>query len=120
MTSKCMVLCMILPCFFAQNEYFTLSFHKEDIPKRIHHVSFSYNHWPNEEYEASRFLEKLNSAIQTIDFIPASCSKSFLNACFLRFKCIRVLELSVSRFEALPNSIGDLKHLRYLSLLLRI
>ena len=107
---------MILPCFFAQNEYFTLSFCNEDIPKLIQHVYFSNTLWPNEEYEASRILEKLNSAIRTIDFPSASCSKSFLNACFLRFKCIRVLELSVSRFEALPNSIGDLKHLRYLSL----
>ena len=43
-------------------------------------------------------------------------SKSFVSAFTLRFKCIRVLEFSESSFEALPNSIGSLKHLRYLDI----
>ena len=43
-------------------------------------------------------------------------SKSFVRACTLRFKCIRVLQFYESSFEALPNSIGSLKHLRYLDI----
>ena len=57
-----------LAIFFAQPEYFTLSFHSKDIPKRIQHVVFFDNHWPKEEYEAVRFLEKLNSSIRSIYF----------------------------------------------------
>ncbi|KAL6319459.1 hypothetical protein AAG906_014134 [Vitis piasezkii] len=44
-----------LAMFFAQPEYFTLSFHNKDIPKRIQHVAFSDIDWPKEEYEALRF-----------------------------------------------------------------
>ena len=108
-----------LAMFFAQPEYFTLSFGSKDIPKRIQHVTFSDNDWPKEEYEALRFLEKLNSSIRGIYFQMenvAPTSKSFVSACTLRFKCIRMLEFSESSFEALPNSIGSLKHLRYLGI----
>ena len=108
-----------LAMFFAQPEYFTLSFHSKDIPKRIQHVAFSDTHWPKKEYEALRFLKKLNSTIRSIDFQKQNVgpsSKSFVSAFTLRFKCIRVLEFSESSFEALPNSIGSLKHLRYLDI----
>ena len=43
-------------------------------------------------------------------------SKSFVRTCTLRFKCIRMLEFSESSFEALPDSIGSLKHLRHLDI----
>ena len=107
-----------LAMFVAQPEYFTLSFHNKDIPKRIQHVAFSDTDWPKEEYEALRFLEKLNN-VCTLYFQMESAtprSKSFVSACTLRFKCIWVLELTNSSFEELHNSIGSLKHLRYLSL----
>ena len=108
-----------LAIFFAQPEYFTLNFHSQDIPERIQHVTFSDLYWPKEEHEALRFLEKLNSSIRSIYFQMenvAPTSKSFVSTCTLRFKCIRVLGFTESSFEALPNSIGSLKHLRYLSI----
>ncbi|CBI15510.3 unnamed protein product, partial [Vitis vinifera] len=75
-----------LAMFFAQPECLTLNFHKKDIPKRVQHAAFS------------------------------DTDESFVKACILRFKCIRRLDLQDSNFEALPNSIGSLKHLRYLNL----
>ncbi|KAJ9676904.1 hypothetical protein PVL29_022085 [Vitis rotundifolia] len=108
-----------LATFFSQPECLTLNFHSKDIPKRVLHVTFSDIDWPKEESEALRFLEKLNNKIHTIYFQMenvAPRSKSFVIACVLRFKCIRVLDLTDSSFEALPNSIGSLKHLRHLDL----
>ena len=103
---------------FAQPECLTLNFHSKDIPKRVQHVAISDTEWPKEESEALRFLEKLNN-VHTIYFQMenvAPRSESFVKACILRFKCIRRLDLQDSNFEALPNSIGSLKHLRYLNL----
>ncbi|XP_019082058.1 putative disease resistance protein RGA3 isoform X1 [Vitis vinifera] len=107
-----------LAIFFAQPEYVTLNFHSKDISKRVQHVAFSDNDWPKEEFEALRFLEKLNN-VRTIDFQMdnvAPRSNSFVMACVLRFKCMRVLDLTESSFEVLPDSIDSLKHLRFLNL----
>ncbi|RVX18025.1 putative disease resistance protein RGA1 [Vitis vinifera] len=103
---------------FAQPECLTLNFHSKDIPKRVQHVAISDTEWPKEESEALRFLEKLNN-VHTIYFQMenvAPRSESFVKACILRFKCIRILDLKDSNFEALPNSICSLKHLRLLIL----
>ncbi|XP_034672591.1 disease resistance protein RGA2-like [Vitis riparia] len=70
-----------LAMFVAQPEYFTLSFHNKDIPKRIQHVAFSDTDWPKEEYEALRFLEKLNN-VRTLYFQMKNAtprSKSFVS-----------------------------------------
>ena len=106
-----------LAIFFSQPECLTLNFHSKDISKRVQHVAFSDTDWPREEFEALRFVEKLNNVYTILFQIKnvAPRSKSFV-ACILRFKCIRVLDLSSSSFEALPNSIGSLKHLRFLDL----
>ncbi|KAJ9676903.1 hypothetical protein PVL29_022084 [Vitis rotundifolia] len=107
-----------LAMYFAQPECLTLNFHSKYIPKRVRHVAFSDTNWPKEESETLRFLEKLSN-VHTIYFQMqdvAPRSKSFVSVCVLRFKCIRILDLADSNFEALPNSIGSLKHLRYLNL----
>ena len=64
--------------------------------------------------EVTTQLEKL-SKVQTIIFQTGQ-SMSILKACISRFKYLRVLDLRNSSFEMLPNSIGSLKHLRYLDL----
>ena len=107
-----------LAIFFAQPEYLTLNFHNKDIPKRVQHVAFSDNDWPEEESEALRFLEKLSN-VRAIGFQMenvAPRSNSFVMACVLRFKCMRLLDLAESSFEVLPDSIDSLKHLRFLNL----
>ncbi|CBI15532.3 unnamed protein product, partial [Vitis vinifera] len=107
-----------LAMFFAQPECLILNFHSKDIPKRVQHAAFSDTEWPKEECKALKFLEKLNN-VHTIYFQMknvAPRSESFVKACILRFKCIRILDLQDSNFEALPKSIGSLKHLRFLDL----
>ena len=56
-----------LEIFFAQPEYLTLNFHNKDILEMIQHIAFFDNDWPEEEFGALRFLEKLNN-VRTIDF----------------------------------------------------
>ncbi|WKA08069.1 hypothetical protein VitviT2T_025823 [Vitis vinifera] len=107
-----------LAMFFAQPECLILNFHSKDIPKRVQHAAFSDTEWPKEECKALKFLEKLNN-VHTIYFQMknvAPRSESFVKACILRFKCIRILDLQDSNFEALPKSIGSMKHLRFLDL----
>ncbi|KAM4080171.1 hypothetical protein ACB094_09G171400 [Castanea mollissima] len=64
--------------------------------------------------EVTTQLERL-SKVQTIIF-KTEQPMSILKACISRFKYLRVLDLRNSSFEVLPNSIGSLKHLRYLDL----
>nr|XP_023873046.1 putative disease resistance protein RGA1 [Quercus suber] len=64
--------------------------------------------------EVTTQLEKL-SKVQTIIF-QTEQPMSLLEACISRFKYLRVLDLSLSSFEVLPDSIGSLKHLKYLDL----
>ncbi|KAJ9184858.1 hypothetical protein P3X46_004544 [Hevea brasiliensis] len=58
--------------------------------------------------------------VRTISFLnerrEGISSEVFIDACFLRFQCLRVADLAYSKFELLPRSIGNLKHLKYLSL----
>uniref|UniRef100_A0A7N2M0G3 Uncharacterized protein n=1 Tax=Quercus lobata TaxID=97700 RepID=A0A7N2M0G3_QUELO len=64
--------------------------------------------------EVTTQLERL-SKVQTIIF-KTKQHMSILETCISRFKYLRVLDLENSSFEVLPNSIGSLKHLRYLNL----
>ena len=64
--------------------------------------------------EVTTQLEKL-SKVRTIIF-QTEQPMSLLETCISRFKYLRVLDPENSSFEVLPNSIGSLKHLRYLDL----
>ncbi|KAL4607939.1 hypothetical protein ACB092_09G211700 [Castanea dentata] len=64
--------------------------------------------------EVTTQLERL-SKVHTIIF-KIEQPMSIVKACISRFKFLRVLDLCKSSFEVLPNSIGTLKHLRYLDL----
>nr|XP_023902096.1 putative disease resistance protein RGA1 [Quercus suber] len=75
----------------------------------VSHLSISEN-----GQEVTTQLERL-SKVQTIIF-KIKQPMSILKACISRFKYLRVLDLSNSSFEMLPNSIRSLKHLRYLDL----
>ncbi|XP_077230162.1 uncharacterized protein LOC143863368 [Tasmannia lanceolata] len=68
---------------------------------------------PSKNLEALREAEKLRTFIS---FGPSIYTKENLQNIFLRFRCLRVLDLSWSNIKNLPKSIGKLKHLRYLDL----
>ncbi|XP_059462381.1 putative disease resistance protein RGA4 [Corylus avellana] len=96
----------------AQGECSVVDLDNKDIVGTVHHVSFS-----KMGQEVPKCLDKLlnvHTVIPTIDFQPLPLSLA--EACILRFKYLRVLDLSFSSFEVLPKSISTLKHLRYLDL----
>ncbi|RVW61430.1 putative disease resistance protein RGA3 [Vitis vinifera] len=106
----------------AQPEYTVLNFHRNAHPPQtnIRHVSLSEDEWPAAEgvLDVLRALGRANKVrtilcpfvrVQTID-------EPFISAFIERFKYMRVLDLSYSCFERLPESISDLIHLRLLSL----
>ncbi|KAF2307867.1 hypothetical protein GH714_032768 [Hevea brasiliensis] len=100
----------------AQSECSTVTFLTPTVNEKIRHFSFLGTNLPGQE--VPKFLHKLDR-VRTI-FFPVRgmgpSSETFIDACLSRFKHLRVLNLSDSCFEALPNSIGTLKHLRYLDL----
>lgn len=101
----------------ARPECIMLSFHSENISEKTRHISVLDTQWPKEE-EVLRFLRKLSN-VRTISFPSINAgptTESFVATCTSRFKYMRVLDLHNSGFEALPNSIRNLKHLRYLDL----
>ncbi|KAK8712911.1 hypothetical protein V6N13_148139 [Hibiscus sabdariffa] len=66
------------------------------------------------------FLKKLKGVRTLVILHPQRdfrmMEKSFLSACISYFKYLRLLELQNCLLDALPNSICNLKHLRYLNL----
>ena len=88
--------------------------------KTVRHVSILYDNLGAGDKE-ELFLLKLSNGVQSIIFLnkgrdAINVAESFVQTCILRFKYLRLLDLSPLSFKALPSSICDLKHLRYLSL----
>ncbi|XP_050226474.1 putative disease resistance protein RGA3 isoform X2 [Mercurialis annua] len=100
----------------AQSECSTVNFLTESVDEKIRHLSFSGTDFPGQE--VPKFLNKLDR-VRTICFPVRGMgptNETFMETSMLRFKHLRLLNLSDSCFEVLPNSIGTLKHLRYLDL----
>jgi hypothetical protein len=105
----------------AQNDYYCLIDNTKSTNnfEKARHVSI----WDKNlgADEATRFLRKLSNNVRTIIFRGdwnqvININKSFVETCISRFKHLRLLDLRYSTLEALPSSIGTLKHLRYLNL----
>ncbi|XP_038689182.1 putative disease resistance protein RGA1 isoform X2 [Tripterygium wilfordii] len=100
----------------AQNECCVVNVRSKNISEGIRHLSISDKAVLDQELPNS--LQKAKS-LRTIIFpygAQGLACESFANTCISTYKCIRALDLRESSFELLPNSIGVLKHLRYLNL----
>lgn len=86
---------------------------EDRFPVFVRHLTFPENK------ELDKFPIKRSKNVRSILFpnggIGAN-SDVFLNACISKCTHLRFLDLSDSTYETLPQSIGKLKHLRYLSL----
>jgi Leucine-rich repeat (LRR) protein len=110
-----------LSLYVAQNDYYCLIDNTKSTNNfgKARHVSI----WDKNlgDDEATRFLCQLSNNVRTIIFQGGwnqyiNINKSFVETCISRFKHLRRLDLRFSTLEALPSSIGTLKHLRYLNL----
>ncbi|XP_059310162.1 disease resistance protein RGA2-like [Lycium ferocissimum] len=92
----------------------TIVSHSQNISKYVRHIALSDYDLSGKELPSS--LSE-HSMLRTI-FFPVQgvgpTSTSFVEACISRFKYLLLLDLSDSCFEVLPNSIEELKHLKYL------
>ncbi|KAJ9678919.1 hypothetical protein PVL29_020966 [Vitis rotundifolia] len=104
-----------LASFISQTECTFIDCVSPTVSRMVRHVSFSHD---LDEKEILRVVGELND-IRTI-FFPivseTSLGGPFLKACISKFKCIKMLNLSYANFDTLPNSISNLKHLRFLNL----
>uniref|UniRef100_A0A199UBN9 Disease resistance protein RGA3 n=1 Tax=Manihot esculenta TaxID=3983 RepID=A0A199UBN9_MANES len=100
-----------------QNECSMFLDSTQQIAKSVRHVSFP--HPESLPKDVPKSLQNLE-CMRTICFINERreriSSEMFIKTCCSRFQYLRVLDLSYSSFEELPASIGNLKHLKYLSL----
>ncbi|KAK2970793.1 hypothetical protein RJ640_007089 [Escallonia rubra] len=84
--------------------------------QKVQHVYFSNGDLLRNGFPSSVLQLKNLRTIRVEKGIASLCSQLCVDTCILRFKCLRILDLSDSRFKTLPRSIGDLKHLKYLDI----
>lgn len=85
-----------------------------NISERVHHISFQH---PSYSPDIPKHLLEAKS-MRTF-FLPDYCgftNESTPNTVISSFKCLRSLDLHHSCIKELPDTIGKLKHLRYLDL----
>ncbi|KAJ9184859.1 hypothetical protein P3X46_004545 [Hevea brasiliensis] len=89
----------------------------QQIPKSVRQISFPYpQSLPNDLPESLQNLDRVQTIWSINERREGISSEVFIKKCVSRFQYMRVLDLTFSGFEVLPTSIGDLKHLKYLSL----
>ncbi|XP_021274615.1 putative disease resistance protein RGA1 [Herrania umbratica] len=102
----------------AQKEFLTVDSRTNIIPESVRHLSlFNSNLFQQKLKKPSqkRLRKTLRTILCPLAVIGSIC-ESDVGSFFMGCKYLWVLDLSSSSFEELPSSIGQLKHLRYLSL----
>ncbi|KAK8639114.1 hypothetical protein V6N13_137509 [Hibiscus sabdariffa] len=101
-----------LRLYVSQKECKTVNCQTETVDSNVRHLSFC-----DEKLEkVPQVLKKLKNVrtviVQEVSRESKTFHQSLINLCVSNFKYIRALSLCNSPLEALPNSIGTLKHLR--------
>ncbi|XP_031254366.1 LOW QUALITY PROTEIN: putative disease resistance protein RGA3 [Pistacia vera] len=104
-----------LSVLVARRECLTVNFKTQNVDIRVRHFSLIDNPFNNQE--DPNLLNNARSVrtfflLRENDFF----TESFLSRCLSRFKYFRLLSLSSILRDVLPDSVGTLKHLRYLDL----
>ncbi|GAU30049.1 hypothetical protein TSUD_332180 [Trifolium subterraneum] len=102
-----------LALYVANDECVVVDTHTRNISEQVRHFSIV----ENGSLDSALFPK--STSVRTILFPIEGVgleSESMLDTWVLRYKYLRILDLSDSSFETLPNSITKLKHLRVLNL----
>nr|ABJ99599.1 NBS-LRR type resistance protein [Beta vulgaris] len=85
----------------------------DDLIKRARHLMIARS-WKHRKYSLGKTY--IRSHIFVDEDNDAKCEQYPVEALLLNCRCLRALDLSGLRIESLPDSIGELLHLRYLDL----
>ncbi|XVF42529.1 hypothetical protein PTKIN_Ptkin01aG0370900 [Pterospermum kingtungense] len=100
----------------SQKECKPVNCQTESVDEKTRHLSFC----ADKLLEVPQVLKNLKNVrtvlAQKVSKQSMRIDESFINFCVSNFKYLRALDFSNSSLDALPNSIGTLKHLRYLNL----
>ncbi|CAN4107214.1 unnamed protein product [Withania somnifera] len=103
-----------LAALVAQTDCFVIKNNTDSINEKVRHVTF-FSYHPSEESIPESLCKQ--NRIRTI-FAPSEGFERYadllVGECISRFKYLRVLDLRHSSLETLPDSIGNMKHLRYI------
>ncbi|ESW17621.1 hypothetical protein PHAVU_007G254900 [Phaseolus vulgaris] len=97
-----------LAMYAAKGEFQTIYPRSSIISPNARHLAFSENNLLDQAV--------IPTGLRTIIFPDEASNEVFMNTLVSRCKYLRFLELSNSKLESLPPSLGKLKHLRYLCL----
>ncbi|RDX67392.1 putative disease resistance protein RGA3, partial [Mucuna pruriens] len=102
-----------LALYVAKEEFLVVKSHTHNIPEQVRYLSILENDSLNYAlFPKSRSVRTILFPIQGMGVD----SEALLDTWIKRYRYLRVLDLSDSSFETLPNSIAKLEHLRALSL----
>ncbi|XP_027351089.1 putative disease resistance protein At3g14460 [Abrus precatorius] len=102
-----------LALYVAKEEFVVVNSHTRNIPEHVRHLSIVENNSLGRTlFPKSR---SVRSILFPIDGVGLD-SETLLDTWVARYKYLRVLDLSDSSFQTLPNSTDKLEHLRILNL----
>ncbi|KAJ1376881.1 Virus X resistance protein-like, coiled-coil domain [Sesbania bispinosa] len=102
-----------LALYVAKEEFVVVNSHTRNIPEQARHLSIlETESLGNDLFPKSRSVRSILFPIHGVGLD----NETLLDTWLSRYKYLRVLNLSDSSFETLPNSIGKLEHLRVLDL----
>ncbi|KAG4912982.1 hypothetical protein JHK86_053415 [Glycine max] len=102
-----------LALYVAKEEYLMVDACTRNIPEHVRHISIVENGLPDHAvFPKSRSLRTIAFPIEGVGLASEIILKTWVS----RYRYLRVLDLSDSSFETLPNSIAKLGHLRVLDL----
>ncbi|XP_058738236.1 putative disease resistance protein RGA3 isoform X2 [Vicia villosa] len=101
-----------LSLYIAKDECVVVDSNTRNISQQVRHFSMVENGSLSALFPKSKSVRTILFPIEGVGVD----NESLLDASILRYKYLRILDLSDSSFETLPNSIAKLEHLRVLNL----